>query len=172
MALRDRLPANETIAEFEAARFDRYHDGLVLIGGDRRVGAIYLFGYFVEMTLKSASFTLLGFQKSDPITKRELNAAATRAEKELGIDVPQEGYHSLQFWALAIVAERDHMGQPLPIALTSELNWRSQRMHSHWTIAMRYSRDVTRPEDWERLWEDSQWLHANYDILIAMNSPL
>jgi hypothetical protein len=165
--LRDRLPAHDTIAEFEAARFDRYHDGLILDARGRRLGAMYLLGYFVEMTLKSAFFRLRGFCTDERITGTELKAAAKMAANDLRVSVHPEGYHGLQFWALAIIALRDHIGEPLPRDIALELNWRSQRMNSHWTSSMRYSRDITTPEDWTRLWEDAQWLDSQYDRLVA-----
>lgn len=167
MSLRDRLPAHETITEFEIARLDRLRDSLTLRARGRRLGAMYLLGYFIEITLKGAFFRLLGFRVSEPIRKRELKAAADIAANDLGVRLNTEGYHSLQFWALAIIALRDHIGNPLPSGVLSELNWRSQRMNSHWTSSMRYSRDVTRREDWNRLWADAHWLNANYDTLVG-----
>lgn len=170
MSLRDRLPRHETIAEFEAARFDRFHDALTLGAEGRRLGAMYLLGYFVEMTLKSAFFRLLGFRADEPIAAKDLKTAAGLARHDLQVDVDPEQYHGLVFWVQAIIALRDHFGDPVPYDVLRELAWRSQRMSAYWRPSMRYSRDVTVPNDWRGLLADAHWLRENCDKLAVATS--
>lgn len=170
MALRDRLPAHETIAEFEVARFDRLDDGLSLGKRHRRLGGIYLMGYFAEMSLKSAFFQLLGFRADEPITMKDLRTAAALARRDLRVHKDSEGFHGLVFWFQAILALRDHLGQNQSVDLSRELGWRIQRIAANWRVSMRYSRDITVPEDWSDFVFDVHWVRANCDKL-AMTSP-
>lgn len=58
----------DSIAEFRSASRQRYDDGLSLAIQGRRTGAIYLWGYAIEMTLKAAYFSFIGKGVRDPIT--------------------------------------------------------------------------------------------------------
>ncbi len=49
---------DDSLREFRAAARQRFNDALVLAANGRRTGAIYLWGYAVEMTLKAAYFSM------------------------------------------------------------------------------------------------------------------
>ena len=169
MSLRDHLPAHETIAEFEVARFDRFEDGLLLGEHGRRLGGIYLMGYFAEMSLKSAFFQLLGFRADEPITMKDVKTAGVLACQDLRVREAPERYHGLIFWFQAILALRDHLGQSLSTDLSRELGWRIQRIAANWRVSMRYSRDVTVPKDWSDFVFDMRWIRDNCDSLAMIS---
>ena len=171
MAIRDRLPLHNTIAAFELARMERFRDAFTLGAHGRRFGAIYLLGYFVEMTLKSAFFTLLGFRTEEPITAKDLATAANLAEEDLRVDTQKEQYHSFVFWARAIVSLCDHFGDPIPSDTLQELGWRSQRMTSNWKVSMRYSQEIATEEEWTRFQDDANWLEGNYVDISERGRP-
>ncbi len=64
----------DCIREFRLAARQRFDDALVLAASGRRTGAIYLWGYTAEMTLKAAYFSLIGMAETDTITWRGIHA--------------------------------------------------------------------------------------------------
>jgi hypothetical protein len=58
----------ECILEFRASARHRYDEGVALAVSGQRTGAIYLWGYAAEMTLKAAYFALVGLADRDTIT--------------------------------------------------------------------------------------------------------
>src|SRR5262249_13564728 len=84
-----RLPARwraECIRRFRAAAQQRFDDGLACAAAGRRTGAIYLWGYSAEMTLKAACFTLTGIAETTYLTLAgHINPAINRGRNVLGI---------------------------------------------------------------------------------------
>ena len=78
LALRFGEPDDDTIASFERAAAARFRDATILRRADRRLAAIYLYGYSVEMWIKAASFRSLFHATGRPIDTR-----LDRAERKL-----------------------------------------------------------------------------------------
>lgn len=97
----------DSIREFRAAARERYTDGLELAGRGRRTGAIYLWGYAAEMTLKAAYFSLLGSAEAEELDwGRHLRPAIQRG-RGLGIPWPGRGEgHNVRAWAELLVRAR------------------------------------------------------------------
>ena len=64
--LRHRL-ADDSVSEFRAAATVRYEDARILASNNRRMAAIYMYGYCAEMILKAAYFRIDGFSPKQPI---------------------------------------------------------------------------------------------------------
>src|SRR3954452_6777896 len=106
-----RLPARwqpESIREFQASAQQRFDDGLVLAGSGRRTGAIYLWGYSAEMTLKAAYFSLTGLADTAVLTwAANIQPAIHRGRTVFGIAWPNQGQgHNVRAWAELLVLER------------------------------------------------------------------
>jgi hypothetical protein len=165
MPLRDRLPSYDTIAELQRARSERLVDSFTLAERGRRQGAMYLLGYFVEITLKCMFFRFFGYRNDEAIHKRSLKSAAEFAREELGIREPIEGHHNPVFWSSAFIAAREALGHPLPRELILELTLRTQRLTSNWVPSMRYASDASTPGDWHDMKQDALWLRTVYNGL-------
>src|SRR5205085_55562 len=91
------LPARwqpESIREFRAAARRRYDEGVALAASGReyRTGAIYVWGYSAEMTLKAAYFSLTGYAENAVLTwGADILPAINRARTILGITWPVAG---------------------------------------------------------------------------------
>src|SRR5437899_6607599 len=105
-----RLPARwrpESIREFRVSAQRRFDEGMALAAGGHRTGAIYLWGYAAEMTLKAAYFAVIGLAEREPITwVGHLQPAIARG---IGFGIawpPQGAGHNVRAWAELLVAER------------------------------------------------------------------
>src|SRR3954464_7232409 len=97
----------DSIREFRAAARRRYDDALTLAAAGRPTGAIYLFGYTAEMTLKAAYFALAGLAETDVITWPGHLLPAIRLGQGLGIPWPNAGAgHNVRAWAEFLVLVR------------------------------------------------------------------
>jgi hypothetical protein len=61
----------DSIREFRLAAQLRFDDAMALAAAGNRTGAIYLWGYTVEMQLKAAYFSTIGIAEIAPITWHE-----------------------------------------------------------------------------------------------------
>ncbi|HWE37512.1 MAG TPA: hypothetical protein VG406_13160 [Isosphaeraceae bacterium] len=102
---------SDTIRKFENAAVQRFRDAEVLAENGRRLAAIYLYGYSVEMLLKAACCRLDGIPvnhgidletmkrlKSKPETNRRLQGGGQQA-------FIVENLHDIGGWAQLMVAE-------------------------------------------------------------------
>lgn len=94
----------DSVQEFRRSAFERIEDGYRLAAADRRLGAIYLWGYATEMLLKSAYFSAVGFKATDPVAIADLNNAKNQAPS---LQFQWIGnLHSLESWSRLLVNSR------------------------------------------------------------------
>src|SRR6185437_5820814 len=98
----------DSVSEFESAADLRYADALVLDRRSRKLGAVYLFGYSVEMRVKAMYFRNAGFTESRIITSIDRSAAAA-SWQVLGLGDPV-GRHDILRWAELAVTARATTG--------------------------------------------------------------
>ena len=113
----------DSIQEFRAAARQRFDDALYLATEGRRTGAIYLWGYTAEMTLKAAYFSSQGRAEADALTWRADIQPAILRGRAMGIAWPDQGAgHNVRAWAEFLSSER---GRCCPIPPSPRpLAWR------------------------------------------------
>lgn len=79
---------SDSVGEFRRAARARFAEGEVLAGAGHGLGAIHLWGYAVEMTLKAAYFRAVGTIDRRSITSRDLRNARDSAGGLLGVPGP------------------------------------------------------------------------------------
>lgn len=138
--------ATECIREFELAATERYLDAIQLADSGRRTGAIYLFGYVVEMLLKARYFRLIGFTETQAISMTDLRFAvstsAASTARSLGLP-GTSNFHNVSAWADLIVAYRTHHGflyaEP---GFDAALSDNVRAIQARWTEVLRYHKNV------------------------------
>ena len=111
----------DCIAEFEAAAVQRHAEARDLLRRSRDLGAIYLYGYSVELRLKVAYFATPGvvstagvpFGPHDPITEDD-RKTAMREWSVLGLPRKAFNGHDVELWAALVVAKRSGLNRPYP----------------------------------------------------------
>jgi hypothetical protein len=166
-----KLPARwqpESIREFRASARQRYDDGLALAAQGRRTGAIYLWGYSAEMTLKAAYFHFTGLAETDVLTwGSHIFPAIDRGRNVLGISWPVPGQgHNVRAWAELLVAERAALpgaGYVHPFGL--EVQGCGQRVGQLWSETLRYHKNLAYVFEMNQVREAAEWLLANEPAL-------
>lgn len=166
--LPDRF-AVECIREFDRAATERYTDAIWLADADRRTGVIYLFGYVVEMVLKSGFLRLVGHTDEDPITTGMLwDYAGTRptsTARSLGLP-GATNLHDLAAWAELIVAVRQRRGRDYADPGFAALLVTTVRtVHDRWTEALRYHRNVAYSHEGTRVRLACHWVVSNRRVI-------
>lgn len=138
--------ASECIREFELAAEERYVDALQLADSGRRTGAIYLFGYVVEMELKAGFLRLAGHADDDPISIQTLwNYSGPRANtmaRSLGL-AGAKNLHDVEAWAELIVAYRSSRNRVYSERrFAARLLANVRAIAERWTEALRYHKNV------------------------------
>ncbi len=161
MTLRRRLEAvPETVQKFDFASAQKYREGVALAATGHLGGGISLFGYSAEMLLKNAYFRYTGASAVDRIQPRL--APALAAGRLYIPAVPHESYHSLQFWALLLRAQRRRQLRPLPPLVDASFTARTRRLHQTAWIGMRYRRDQATAQEAQNAQSDAAWLQRHY----------
>lgn len=169
MALIKRQKPKDSIKKFELSAQHKYQAGLALIdNGDERTGIEQL-GYSAEMLLKSAYFRFMrsriGLQRTtSTITYKMLRDAAQEGVR-LHIRYDPEGYHSLLFWALLLVATRQDYSQGLSQETEEQLRVRIRQLHPIWMIEDRYQPKSYLTEDVLLMRAHVTWLRDNHQHL-------
>jgi hypothetical protein len=157
----------DCIREFRAAATQRFDDGLSIIGGGRRLGAIYLWGYCAEMTLKAAYFTLIGLADTTAISwNRDIRSAIDRGRNTFHIAWPYSGQgHNVRAWAELLVAERVVLGVAYPVSFGVAVQRHGQCISQLWNETLRYHKNVAYVYEVTQVREATEWLLGNATAL-------
>jgi hypothetical protein len=153
----------DSIREFRAAARQRFDDALALAGQGRRTGAIYLWGYTAEMTLKAAYFSLIGLPETQLITwNADLQPAINRG-RGMGIAWPAQGAgHNVRAGAELLVAVRTLSPVtifPPPLGLAVQTH--GQRIEQLWRETLRYRKNYAYLHEMRQIREAAEWLLVN-----------
>jgi hypothetical protein len=155
-----RLPDRcgpDTVIGFLAAAEQRYADGLRLAETDRRTGAVYLWGYAVEMLLKAAYFRVVGSGPRQPILRDDLRAAVDLAPT-VNCHFPGRNFHHLIGWSDLLICTRLALGQPysdprFPAAITHH----TRRVYQVWRETLRYHQNTAYQFEVTAVREGVEW---------------
>lgn len=161
-----RLPNRcgpDCIAGFRAAAVQRYRDACRLADGERRTGAVYLWGYSIEMLLKAAFFRAFGYDDHRPITTADLRAAIQLAPS-VGYTWPAGGnLHHLPAWGQLLVRVRSH----LPSAAYSTRQFpgriltRTVQAYQVWREMLRYHENRAYEHEVRTVRASAEWFFAH-----------
>jgi hypothetical protein len=157
----------DSIREFRLAARQRFDDALSLAAAGQRTGAIYLWGYTAEMTLKAAYFSVIGIAETDAITWSAHLLPAINRGRALGIAwlYPGQG-HNIRAWAELLVAVRAlSPATAFAAPFDREVQKRGQRFESLWRETLRYRKNYAYSYEVKQVREAAEWILANSDAL-------
>jgi len=161
--------ATECINEFELAALERFADANQLVRSGRRTGAIYVYGYVVEMLLKSAYFRILGSSDMQVLTIADLRLAIGETPASMANQLGSRtarNFHDLLAWMELILAYRK--ANLIPHAdtrFTELLRVHVEATASLWSESMRYHKNTAYPHEVGRVRESCEWVVENRDLL-------
>jgi hypothetical protein len=152
------LEPEETCPRLQAAAMERFWDGFDLATSkdERRLAAVYLLGYVVEVFLKVAFFRVRAWPADQPI---DLDAVRTHAAWAGG------NLHNLTGLADVLIAERGILNRPLDPVFAGELRRRVLVVASHWRENLRYRATPALGEELAEVCQSVDWLVANAEEL-------
>ena len=161
----------DCIAEFEAAAVQRHQEARDLLRRSRDLGAIYLYGYSVELRLKAAYFATPGvvtsagrpFGPTDPITDKDRNTAVG-GWAALGLTKRPNGHH-LAFWAALLVARRATSVRPYPTGFGNLVVAKATELYLEWRETLRYRATRPVPRELRYVRERAEWVGRHYAAL-------
>jgi hypothetical protein len=157
----------DSIREFRASARQRHYDALSMAASDRRLAAIYLWGYSAEMILKAAYFTLIGLGENTPITMNGHIWPAVARGRSLGVAWPGSGAgHNVRAWAELLVVERASMaGMAYALDFAAEVQLFGQRIGELWNETLRYHKNVAYPHEVRQVRLAAEWFLVNSEAL-------
>lgn len=136
----------DSIVEFERAYAARYREGQVLATSGELSGAIYLWGYVVEMILKAAYFKSCCKSPTDPIANADFQMARNNASN---YGITCLNLHDLNFWAELLVAHHVAIAIPYVPVFGQAIAIHAAEMKQQWDVVMRYHRTAPSNSDYQ-----------------------
>ncbi len=151
----------DTVAAFEQAAQQRFDEGVVLLPAHPS-GAVYLFGYSVEASLKAAWFRLMGHGLAVPIVATDWDAARDLARQS---GVLLGNLHNIAAWVRWLIISRISVARPYLAGLGAILQTHADLVHQFWTPTLRYRGAVLTPADANAVHGAAAWVLAQYPNL-------
>jgi hypothetical protein len=154
--------AVECIGEFRQSADVRHQEGLALAAAGFGTGAIYLWGYAVEMTLKAAYFRLIGFGPADPIHLSDLRTALGHSPastaSSLGM-TPTGNLHDIAGWGQLITLYRRANGPAYPsVDLERQIRRATAYAGGLWRETIRYHKNRAYAHEVEGMRAATAWV--------------
>jgi hypothetical protein len=147
----------DTLGKLERAARRRFAEARKL-AADEPLGAIYLYGYSVEIRLKAAYFRTMGLGPSSPISQaRAIAEAQTRTL--LGVRGPVG--HNLYGWATLLQTVRLNLSKPLDSAMVREMYAHVLNIEACWTEVIRYRANRPYDEEIQAVQTGANWFRVN-----------
>jgi len=164
-ALADHL-APDSISLLERSAQQRVSDATCLSKDGRRLVALYLLGYAVEMCLAAAYFRSVGFAPNAPIdreTRKRRMAQARQIQAVDGMPLMSSDPHPLVGWARYLQWQRqlsETLGQPEQGRLREAVR-RAEIVYRHWRPELRYKSTEVREAQLAEVRFAAEWFIQN-----------
>jgi len=168
-----RRSGSDTLGKLEASTIMRMREAEALRAVGQRLGAVYLYGYVIESSLKTAYYRVIGLVPATPVDKRLHRWRAEDAIKSM-IGLPSHPQdpaiagHNVVGWAFLLEQTRANPASgcaPLDANLSAELHNRMQDVFNCWAEFLRYRANLPYNEEVETMWDSARWIRRNYKNL-------
>jgi hypothetical protein len=153
----------ETVGGFLAAAEARFREGIVLLSHGCRAGAVYVFGYCAEMTVKAAGARyFLGYGPADVfVHPRDLDNIKADA-RALGVTI--RNGHDAPGFAQWLVKRRRANGSPYDPSFEGDFLANVDAAHALWSTEMRYHdfEGAVPERDAQEVFRAVRWLMSNH----------
>ncbi len=162
MSILSRITAAETWPEMEAAARRRFWEGFILATSleNGETGAIYLFGYVIEILLKTAYYKVDG-------VSREQDTRQTR--NQAGIIASVYGVrgndHDLTRWLFLLERVRLARGNPFDSAFLGSVRYHVATVAVNWKETLRYRDIQPTDEELAQVYNSVEWVLRNSQAL-------
>jgi hypothetical protein len=145
----------------------------VLYLAGQRLGAIYLYGYVIEISLKTAYYRVIGLVPATVIHKQLHRLPAENAIKAMtGLPSHLQGApsagHNVIGWARLLEQERAVASPgrvPLGANLATERHNRMQDVFDCWAEFLRYRHNLPYNQEVQTMRESARWIRRHYTNL-------
>lgn len=160
---------DDTLAKLEAAATRRHAEARRLAAHEP-LGALYLFGYTVEMRLKAAYYRLVGVPMNWNI-ENPLVAGADSPRRHaqrsiqglVGLGSPNAAGHHLVGWATLLIDTRSHHALGgYPGVFQQALSDHAQAVGRQWKETLRYRANRPYDEELDEVIAAARWVQQNY----------
>jgi hypothetical protein len=161
---------SDTLSKLEAAAVLRMREAERLYLAGQRLGAIYLYGYVIEISLKTAYYRVIGLTSATLIDPRLHRFAAEKVIRAMAAlpahpqGPPMAGHHLIG-WArlLSQVRALPVPGRsPLDAAIATELLKQMRDVFNCWAEFLRYRANRPYNEEVQKMRETAKWIRRNY----------
>lgn len=153
---------HDTLQKLESAAKRRHREGDRLRSAGERLGALYMYGYTIEIRLKTAYYRLAGVPLNKPMAM-STRGQAERLVKELHGPTGLSAGHDLIGWALLVEQTRvNHSFGPLGPRFAMNLRNHVQGAAGHWRELLRYRANRPYASELEAVFLVAKWVRRNH----------
>lgn len=161
--------APDCIVRLERAAKNRFEEAKWLQANGKRLAAIYLFGFSVEMHLAAAYFRSAGFAPQAAIDRDTRRRRTTQARALLdptGQPLMSSDPHPIVGWARLLEWQRIRF-QPdrKQVQCLREAIHRAELLYKHWRPELRYKVTNVAPAQIDEVHRAALWFVENYQRL-------
>lgn len=161
-----RRAGKDTLAKLEAAARKRFREAEVLYAHGEELGAIYLFGYSIEMRLKAAYYHAIGLAPSSAIEKLHRKPAEDAIDampllpKHPVVGGPYPGHHIVG-WARLLEQTRATGAAPMDATLAKLMHQHANATFMCWVEFLRYRANEPYDVEITAVRSAARWFRAN-----------
>jgi hypothetical protein len=152
----------DTVRKLEAAVPWRLEEAEILKEAGRRLAAIYMYGYAVEMLVGAAYFRLIEYGLDTDITSQARRLAEKQARQE---KLMSSEPHDLSGWAKLLIVTRQRRSTGFSQSLAMQLRFQADVVYDRWRPNLRYRTLVPTLNDVSAVRHAALWFQDQYGKL-------
>jgi hypothetical protein len=168
-----RRSGRDTLGKLEGSSVLRMREAEALRGAMHPLGAVYLYGYVIETSLKAAYYRVIGLVSGTLVDNQLHRLPAENAIKNMAaLPAHPQGAtiagHNVIGWARLLEQARavPTPGRlPLDPTLANELHHRMQEVFECWAEFLRYRRNIPYNQEVETMRNSARWIRRRYGRL-------
>jgi hypothetical protein len=165
-----RRSGRDSLGKLEAAAIRRMREAEALLAAGQRLGAVYLYGYVIEISLKTSYYRLIGLVSATLVDKQLHRFPAENTIKAMvGLPAHPQGPtiagHNVIGWARLIDEYRSALlpwRVPLDANLATEMHSRMQDAFNCWAEFLRYRANLPYNREVQTMRETARWTRRHY----------
>ena len=158
----------DTLAKLEASAPLRFREARLLHAQGEKLGAIYLYGYSIEIRLKVAYYRTIGLIPSTVIDPKLHRKPAENAIDALALlprhttpPGPSAGHHVVG-WARLLEQARTGPGRvPMDAAMATQMNQHADNVFSCWVEFLRYRANSPYDRELDAVSDAADWFRRH-----------
>ena len=152
-----RRAGSDTLGKLESAARLRYREAQALQAQGEQLGAIYLYGYSIEIRLKVAYYRTIGLGPATVVSNLHRKPAEDAIKNLPALPAGTSPGHHVVGWARLLEQTRASQGSPMDSSMVTAMHRHADNVFQCWVEFLRYRANKPYNQELQAVVDAAKW---------------